>query len=435
MKRRLSYRDSLVAAIRQWLPAQFFSRWPLRGGLRWTPQRLVWVALLMCWDAELALADRFEAATDRLAGLFPAWRLGRTYTGWCQALTAWSATLVPAVARRMRQHMQGFAGSHWLREGWLAFAADGSRFECPRTADNETELGCAGKERTAPQLFLTTLWHLGTGLPWDFRIGPGTASERRHLEGMVADLPPRSLVVADAGFVGYDLCTRVLAARQSFLLRVGANVHLLKQLGVAAVEGDATVYLWPDAQKQQPPLVLRLIVVPRGDQKMYLLTDVLDETRLSDATAAVLYEMRWGIEVFYRSCKQTLGKRRLLSRAPEQARWELAWAVAGVWLLGLMSVTAIVQRGGDPLSWSVAAARKRLRQTLRRISGNRRCHRSFHEQLGEATRDRYHRRVGKEARNWPHKKREKPPGQPKIAVASARQIKRAQGFAARANAA
>jgi len=61
-----------------------------------------------------------------------------------------------------------------------------------RTAANENELKCAGKKKTGPQLFVTTLLHMGTGIPWDFRIGPGTASERRHLEEMLADLPPRS---------------------------------------------------------------------------------------------------------------------------------------------------------------------------------------------------------------------------------------------------
>jgi len=46
------------------------------------------------------------------------------------------------------------------------------------------------------------------------------------------------------------------------------------------------------------PLVLRLIVLRRGEQEVYLLTNVLDPKRLSDEDAGVLYEMRWGIEVF-----------------------------------------------------------------------------------------------------------------------------------------
>ena len=104
----------------------------------------------------------------------------------------WLTPLRPALSKRLRQQMQALAGRRWQREGWCAFAVDGSRVECPRTEANEHDLKCAGKKKTGPQLFLTTLLHMGTGLPWDFRIGPGTASERRHAEEMLADLPPRA---------------------------------------------------------------------------------------------------------------------------------------------------------------------------------------------------------------------------------------------------
>jgi hypothetical protein len=43
-----------------------------------------------------------------------------------------------------------------------------------------------------------------------------------------------------------------------FLVRVGANVHLLKKLGYAREDKD-TVYLWPNNKQQLPPLELRLI--------------------------------------------------------------------------------------------------------------------------------------------------------------------------------
>src|SRR4051794_9471661 len=50
-----------------------------------------------------------------------------------------------------------------------------------------------------------------------------------------------------------------------------------------------------------------------------------------------LYRQRWGIEVFYRSCKQTLERRRCLSRTPETCQAEVQWLLLGVWLLGLMT--------------------------------------------------------------------------------------------------
>ena len=35
-----------------------------------------------------------------------------------------------------------------------AFAVDGTRIETPHTAQNEDGLGCAGRDKTAPQVFL-----------------------------------------------------------------------------------------------------------------------------------------------------------------------------------------------------------------------------------------------------------------------------------------
>lgn len=426
MRRSLSYRQSLTEAIRTWLPHGLFSRWPLRRGLLLRPQRLVWLALLMAWSAEQTLAERFDAAADLLRALFPWWRLGRSYTGFSRAMAAWDAALRPALSQRLRRQLQSLAGRHWTRQGWCAFAADGSRYECPRSRANQETLGCAGKKRTAPQLFATSLWHMGTGQLWDYRVGPGTASERRHLEDMLADLPAEALVVADAGFVGYDLCARVLRARRHFLLRVGANVHLLQQLGYAEVEADGTVYLWPEDRRDREPLVLRLLLLPRGKQRMYLLTDVLHEPDLSAEAAATLYAMRWGVEIFYRCSKQTLARRKMLSHAPAQAGVELSWAILGLWLLGIMSLAGILARGQDPLSWSVALARKHVRQAMRRAAGAQRCPARLADRLARATQDGYERHGSKKARDWPHKKREKPPGEPKIRVATREEVSCAQ---------
>lgn len=139
---------------------------------------------------------------------------------------------------------------------------------------------------------------MGLGLPWDYRVGPGTASERTHLKQMVPDLPAEALVVADAGFVGYALCQRLLRHGRHFLLRVGGNITLLKDLGYYHEERDGLVYLWPQGHRRCRPLVLRLIVLPHGKQDVSLLTDVLDPAQLTDEEAATLFGMRWGEEVF-----------------------------------------------------------------------------------------------------------------------------------------
>jgi hypothetical protein len=428
------YRHGLQEAIGKFFPSTFFSRWPLIGGLKWSPQRVFWTALLMVWCVEQTLEARFAATRQIVRSLFPKWSLGTTYTGWYQAQLKWLAVMRPAVTKRLQQQMQQRAGRHWQREGWCAFAVDGSRVECPRSAANERALKCAGKEKTGPQLFLTTLLHMGTGLPWDFRIGPGTDSERRHLEDMLGTLPRRALVVADAGFTGYELFRRLLAAEQNFLIRVGANVHLLQELGYVEYEGRDTVYLWPQEHWHEPPGVLRLIELRRGKKKMYLVTNVRDEAALPKKAAATLYEMRWGVEVFYRSLKQTLQKRKMLSRSPEAAQCELTWTMYGMWLLGLLSVSKILARGGDPLRWSAAAARNRVRESLRSALAGRQDRALVHD-LGQAVQDDYVRRRRKKARNWPHKKKETPPGEPNIQPPNNKQRKALQRLKAKEKAA
>ena len=192
-------------------------------------------------------------------------------------------------------------------------------------------------------------------------------------------------------------------------------------LGYFEREGRDTVTLWPEKNWSEPPVAPRLIERDDGKKKMVLVTNVLDKKALSEKSAGVLYEMRWGVEVFFRSLKQTLEKRRMLSRTPEAAKCERTWAVLGLRLLGLMTASAILARGGDPLAWSAAKARDRVRRSMRRALSRRCLDRGLAYDLGRATKDGYVRRGGKKARDWPHKKKEKPPGDPKIQLPTAEQ--------------
>src|SRR5262249_45138041 len=97
---RVSYRASLIQGIRNWFPSQFFSRWKLRRGLQWTPQRIFWIAVFMTWCAEQTLRDRFEAVRETVQALFPRWGLGESYTGWYEAQAAWLPHLQPALIKR-----------------------------------------------------------------------------------------------------------------------------------------------------------------------------------------------------------------------------------------------------------------------------------------------------------------------------------------------
>lgn len=299
------------------------------------------------------------------------------------------------------------AGGHWEVEGWAAFGADSTKHDAPMTAANEARLGCASKTGSWPQMVLTTLLHLGSGLPWSFVRGRARSSERRHLLALLCTLPPEALLLADAGFTGYEFWRKVVGSGRSFLVRVGSNVRLIRDLGVTLrTWPGGIVWVWPADQqkKRQPPLVLRLItLVDDRNRTMYLLTNVLAEDRLSDVSAARLYRMRWGLEVTFRWMKQTLGRRKMLSDSPRNARVELSWAMLGLWTLMLVKAG----RCGLATHQGVAAV---LRVLRRAIAGGRF---GLAAALTRLKPDRYKRSKPKRARRWPHRKRPKPPGAPK----------------------
>lgn len=408
-----------------------FSFWAKASGLRWGARLLVFVAILMSWDDAATLGARFGRARRAVTAMFPTRRtVGKTYQGFIRRLLSVHERLLQAVTRHLRGVLQRMAGPFWTRQGLAAFAIDGSRIECPRTKANEAAFGHAGKKGCGPQMWLTTLWHMGTGLPWAWKQGRSDDCERHHLRQMLSELPAGALVVGDAGFVGYDLLKAILAGGRSFLVRVGGNVQLLQELGWVKRYGQDTVFLWPQKFHRQEPLILRLIELARGGKKVYLLTNLLAE-RLTDHQAAVLYTMRWGIEVFYRSLKQTLEHRTMRSDAPRQAQTELAWSLVGLQLMGLMSVREMLAQGADPLAWSVAATRDLIRQAVqgpghRPVGGQ-----GWKNRLAACRKDGYVRTAGKKSRDWPDRKHDRPPGPPKIRNASQKEVRQAQELLAK----
>lgn len=378
----------------------------------------------MALDVSGTLVDRFAAARHVLDAAVPRRRrIGRTYQGFIKALMKISDRLLPSVQDHLRGAVRTIAGAHWTRFGWVILAVDGSKIDCVRSRANESVFGIGGRTKSGPQQLLTTLWHLGTGLPWAWVTGRADGAERSHLRQMIHLLPSRCLLVADAGFTGFDLLRQLQHAKVRFLVRVGANVTLLRELGFAVQERGNTVYLWPTTRRSHTPLQLRLIRVRpgRGKRSISLITNIPDENDLPQETAAVIYRMRWGVEVFYRSLKQTLQRRKMRSAAPRQATLELHWSIIGLLLLGLLSVNAIITRGQDPMSWSVASALRVVRQAMGRPPALR----TLLQRLAGAIHDTYTRHRSKKARNWPHKKNEPPPGQPRIRIAIDPEVRRA----------
>ena len=382
--------------------------------VRWVPAYLILAWVVIGWSVRTTLAERLAEACRWLARRFPARRRpGHTYAGLLKATQRVGLELFQCFWRHLRAVEVKRLGQARTWYGWTVLAADGSRFDAPRTRANAKRLRRAGRTHTGPQWWVTWLVHLPTLLVWDWRQGPGNSSERRHLADMIADLPPQTLLVADAGYVGFDLMKQLAEAGVDFLIRCGSNVRLLVEDTNSRIERDDQhwhVYLWPRNRRHEVPLVLRLIVLARRGKRVYLLTTVRQQTRLSRRMAAEIYQARWGVEVEFRSLKRTLAHYRVLSKTPEAGAVELAAYVLALALLMLQGAVAL---GRQVVRMSVAAALRALRDALETLR-NRTWTPALEQRLRGALRDEYRRRRPKHSRYWPRKKNDHPPGPPKL---------------------
>jgi hypothetical protein len=415
--------DLLRRALDWVLSEKMFADFPTHGNTNWEAKPLVALAVLAAWSDGRRMTDAFAQAARLSQTLYGLVAIC-TFQGLMRALVTHTPRLLPIVWRRLWQLMEHSGGEHFRIGRWLPLAVDGSRFTTPRTKGNERAFAAKnfGQGRKAksrrkwknkkrrskklsapvkPQIWTTLLWHMGLKLPWCWKTGPSTASERQHFAELIDthEFPENTLFCGDAGFVGYELWKTILDAGHHFLVRVGGNVRLIQ--GLHARFGDGVVCLWPSkiAQRNEPPIVLRLIQVQNERGTMYLVTSVLSERGLSLAQAARLYTLRWGIELQFRGVKQTFDRGKLRCRNAAHALAELDWSLVALTIVQLLAVREQIKIDAPPQRTSVAQALRAVRHAIHYGSDPATGDSPLTLQLQTATTDTYQRTHAKASRH------------------------------------
>ena len=435
---------------------------------RWELQPLLTVMLVLSWCQGDSLPERFETARACYVALHPKRRQpGKTCRGFALALRRLPMPVLRALLGAVRCRLSGWLSGCWRTGGFVLLGCDGSRLECSRTAALERALGCSAKVKkvkkrrkkrakkdsaaktkeglkanaaggpvttpapatpsaaktdeamSLPSLWLTAVVHLASGVPYAWLVGKGDASEQRHLQRLAWVLPACALVITDAGYRGFTLLRELRTAKADFLIRLSSatTLYTLEHKSLKKFEAGQVAYYWPvEAQKEeQPPVKVRVIRV-RGCQKqdVWLLTSVLEESRLSVADAARYYKMRWGSESFFRTYKRTLGQLKLRFDTPQLVFREVEVALLGAQLLLCQGARAIPAASGETAAgYSPRKVLQAFRQEVRRLAVPRLLRR-FAEALKKARAERRKRTSVKEKRVWPRRKPHTPPKRPKI---------------------
>jgi len=437
--------DVLRAAVTWIVNEKSFDDLKFHGNTKWLVSDLVILAVLWVWSDHTTLTGAFTEAygwSQRMLGRVAL----DSYQGLTGALVSVTSTLMPRLWARMQGLMERHGGEHWRINGWLPLAVDGSRVSTPRTATNERAFCAANYGHSArakyrakkrrqngvprrrkksqpakPQIWLTLVWHMGLRLLWCWQTGPSNSSERAHLQDLLKTqtFPQKTLFCGDAGFVGYDFWRAIADQGHHFLMRVGSNVTLLRKLGYVR-ESHGIVYCWPSkaAHENQPPLVLRLLSMKFGRTPVFLVTNILERRELPNAAACQLYRMRWGIELQFRTLKQTFRRTKLRSKTPERALRELDWSLLGLWMIQLFAVKEQIAIDQPPEHSSAALAIDAIRRAFHDWSQTPTNGHDLKSKMRDATTDHYKRtKKSKQARYRPANQDKPSAGKPKILTA------------------
>jgi hypothetical protein len=398
-----------------------------RKNARWDLHHLILVLLAMTWSLGDSTTERFEMARGIVAICRPKRRrAGTTAQGFQKALCRLPMRPLVALAGALRSRLVSLLGNDLLHGGFIPLGCDGSRLECSRNDELLARMGRAGQADGAPSMWVTAVVHLTTGVPWSWWLGKGGASERDHLRRLLPTLPKKALVIADAGYDGYDLAVATLKSGASFLIRMSSKAHLFVDRPTDPGRfRQGWVSYWPGRARQAglPPLRLRLIRVrgrrrgkgPERATEVWLLTDV-EAGRMSITQAASFYRLRWENEGLFRSFKRTLKKVHLVGRTVRAVHREAYGSLLACQLLLAQGAWALRGARGRAAAVVPCSARQAILAVREELKAAMKSDRreSYRDRLARSQRERRERTSKKQKREWPQRTPHKPPKPPHL---------------------
>ena len=400
------------------------------GNATWSAPLVIVQALFWRISPESNVTDAHEDAQNNCQQLFGK-VAAKSYQGLMNILLGYSPQLSARVQQRLRSEIAADPNSRVA--GYFPLAVDGSKPSAPRTKSNEKRFvsrqygsGKNAKHRQkkktrqakqskknkqvksakkpssvtqpVPNVLITKFWNVALQLPWHWTIGGAETNERQEAQNVIETLefPERTLIIGDAGFVGFLLWQILQTANLTFLIRAGSNVYL-KPKNIR----KGLYYYRPNRFAKEAPIVVRLVYIKVGKTKMAMLTNELDSTQLPKRLIRTYYEMRWGVEVDFRDFKQTFDCRKFRCKNADRVIVEANWSMLAFTLVKWLTHQQQSQRIKGRYQMSFTLALKAIRRALNNHNNVEAPRRTLAEELTTAITDCYRRRACKAARYKP----------------------------------
>jgi hypothetical protein len=190
----------------------------------------------------------------------------------------------------------------WYR-GWRLVAVDGTTFDLPDTPSNVDHFGRPGNSRgdgksASPQARVAVLAECGTHAIFAATAGGLATDETALARRLFPSLTSGMLLVADRGFLSFDLWRAAAATGADLLWRVRANAVLpvIRQFDDGSYLSEIVASC--DYYRRADPITVRVVEYTLGsDETVYrLATTILDPAAAPAPELAALYAQRWEIE-------------------------------------------------------------------------------------------------------------------------------------------
>ncbi|GAA0265186.1 hypothetical protein GCM10010492_77510 [Saccharothrix mutabilis subsp. mutabilis] len=252
--------------------------------------------------------------------------------------------------------------------GWRVMAVDGVVVDVADTPENVKTFGKMplGKTDNAfPQIRVVGLGECGTHAIVAAAVDGWATGERELFARFLDAVEPDMLILADRGFYGYDLWSKVAETGAALVWRVKDQVDL--PVLEWCPDGSYRAELLPPGMRQQvkagrksplpagmaiPVRVIEYTVTGRGDAPdvIRLVTSILDHELAPAVEIAALYQQRWEFETTLDEIEthQMPASRVLRSRLPELVLQEV-WAT----LLTHYAIRSFMTEAADDLGEDV----------------------------------------------------------------------------------
>ena len=243
---------------------------------------------------------------------------------------------------------------------------DGTGFTLPDTKENQTHFPQSSKCQEGcgfPQVSAVGIFSLNTGILEGFEYGNKHQDEKTMWKRFWGNLKPGELVLGDRGFCSYVTLAylknslqvdTLMRAHQKFKLDLSKKNRIAKDQWILKLYKSQKGYIptgfdkvsWNEVSNEITVRIVKISEYIEGyrSKNIYLMTTLLDHKKYTKEMIEDLYMKRWGVELFFRDFKVTLGAHRLRSKSLKEVQKEFLMNCIAYNLIRILMAKAAKRR-------------------------------------------------------------------------------------------